>query len=128
MIKISNALVIDATEKLGIGTSQEFLIAKYYKKPTIVISPNGSHYNKTIRTEKSDNFHYIHPFLKSTSDIIVDSHEEAVMVLLGHFSGKKTILPKTIKMIESARQDYAKNFMHLDKYMADFTKSKNGYL
>lgn len=117
MLKMSDAIVMDARHRPGIGTSQELLIAKYYHKPTIVVCPKGSYYHKTIQTNKSNDFHYIHPFITATSDVIVESFEQAAKVFLDHVTGRKKIIPKTIDLIESSRKDYEDNFMQVDEYL-----------
>lgn len=55
-IRNSDIVIIDAREKIGAGTAQEMLIAKHF---------NG----KTIDD-------WIHPFIYSTSDIIIESEKE----------------------------------------------------
>jgi hypothetical protein len=117
MIEMADAVVIYAEQKTGIGTSQEFLIAKYYKKPVIAISPKGSHYNRIISTKKSKEFHYIHPFLTATSDVVVEDFEEAATALLNHLSGKKKIQAKSIEIIDESRKDFERNFLKQDKYL-----------
>jgi hypothetical protein len=118
-INLADAVLIDAREKTGIGTSQEFLIAKYYQKPVVAVAPMNSYFNKFIETSNNTVLHYIHPFLTATSDVIVESFHDSVVVLLEHFSGRKKIRPKTIDIIEQGRQDYERNFKHLDKYMLE---------
>lgn len=120
-IKLADAVLIDVREKTGIGTSQEFLIAKYYHKPVVAVSPHNSYFNKIIETSNNKTLHYIHPFLTATSDAVVESFHDAVVVLLDHFSGRKIIRPKTIDIIEQGRQDYEENYKHLDKYMLEVT-------
>lgn len=119
MIKLSDALVIDASNKLWLWTAQEFLIAKYYNIPVIAIAPKNSYYNKEIEKENGQVFHYIHPFLSSSSDLIVDTIEEAAKTYLAHISWVKIINPKSIDVIETSRKDYEANYKKYDKYMLD---------
>lgn len=123
-IKLSDAVLVNASEKIGIGTSQEFLIAKYYHKPVVAVSPYNSHLNKIIETSNNKTFHYTHPFLTATSDAIVENFNDAAIVLLNHFSGRDTIQPKTIDIIEQGRKDYEEHYQHLDKYMLGLTVTK----
>ncbi|MFK7780656.1 MAG: hypothetical protein QM490_06040 [Candidatus Gracilibacteria bacterium] len=125
MIHLSNALVIDARNKMGLGTSQEFLIAKYFGIPVIAISPKNSYYNKVIEKEDGKTFHYLHPFLSSSSDIIVSDIQEAAQVFLGHISGKDLIQIKSIDLIEKTRKDYEENYLIYDDYMQECIRNIN---
>ena len=120
-IKLADAVIVNASEKTGIGTSQEFLIAKYYHKPVIAVSPYNSYFNKIIETSNNKTLHYIHPFLSATSDAVVEDFNHAAIILLDHFSGRNTIQPKTIDIIEQGCKDYEENYKHLDKYMLALT-------
>lgn len=76
-IKASDIIIVNAEEKLWLGTSQELLIAKYFSKLVISVVPKNSAHRKSNLT-----FHgkfvedWIHPFLFTTSDIIVESPHE----------------------------------------------------
>lgn len=80
LIKISDAVIVDASTKLGVGTSQEILVAKYFKKFVICVVPLGSHHRKLMMnndgvTPIED---WIHPFIKCTADEIVSSIGECI--------------------------------------------------
>ena len=108
MIYLSDAIIVEAQEKLWIWTAQEMLIAKYYRKPTIVIAPENSHHNKFITTPSNNHFHFIHPFLLNSADVIVPDQEAAIEVLTNHLSGNKSIVAKNIDMIAvaAAQKDF----------------------
>lgn len=111
MINNSDAVIVDCVNKIGLGTAQEILIAKYFKKPVIAVSPKNSHYNRTITTEHSKSFNYKHPFLTSTADVITESFEEASTILIEHLSGKKVITPKILNnILENAIKEAPKYF------------------
>lgn len=116
MIFLSDVIVVNAQEKIGIGTAQELLIAHYYKKPVIAIAPNPSHYVKYIDTPKQKHLHYTHPFLTSSASLIVGSYGEAVRALKEHYAGKKPLRVKTINDIERERQKFVKEALKLDEY------------
>lgn len=46
-IKRADICVVDAREKLGAGTAQEIVIAKYLEKPVVTIIPRDTHHHKT---------------------------------------------------------------------------------
>lgn len=108
MIKKSDAIVMDGTVRMGAGTAQEILIAKYYNKPVILVCPKNSHYDRIIKTKNGESVHYQHPFLIETVDLIVRSFEQAAKALIEHFNKNKIINPKSIDLIEKSRLDYLK--------------------
>ncbi len=73
-IKESSLVVVNAEEKLGVGTAIELAIAKHYQKPVIVVLPKGSHHRRSDVV-----FHgklikdWIHPFIYVFSDFIVEA-------------------------------------------------------
>lgn len=100
-IKNSDIVIVDAREKLGAGTAQEMLIAKYFGKPVITILPKNTHHRRT-------NFEFvgkviadwIHPFIYSTSDIIVESEKELESAIAKVTNGKVKI--KNISIIDDS--------------------------
>jgi|GEM_PF-215276 8-oxo-dGTP diphosphatase len=121
-IYLSDAVVVNAQEKIGIGTAQELLIAHYYKKPVIAIAPTPSHYVKYIDTQKQKHVHYTHPFLMATANILVESYADAVKVLKAHYSGKKPLPIRTIDDIETKRQEFVKEALKFDTYTQNLFK------
>ena len=73
-IKGSSMVIVNAEEKLGVGTAQELVIAKYFKKPVISVLPKDTHHRRSKVV-----FHgrlvedWIHPFIFAFSDFIVES-------------------------------------------------------
>ena len=101
-IQSSDLIIVNAEEKLWLGTSQELIIAKYFSKPVIAVLPKDSAHRKSNLT-----FHgklvedWIHPFLFATSDIIVESPEDIDIDTL------KDLKIKDITIIDQAIQHFA---------------------
>lgn len=77
LIQTSDLLVVNAPEKLGVGTAQEMLVAKYFNKPVFAVLPPDSHHRRSNITIGGRLFNdWIHPFLLSTSDAIFDSLDD----------------------------------------------------
>ena len=110
--------MVDGSKRIGIGVAQEFLIAKYYDKPVIVVCPPGTHNNKVITTNKTDSFQLKHPFVTATADEIVESWEDAAKRLVDHFKGQK-IAVKSIDLIEESRKVYEEKYLSADAYVKD---------
>lgn len=102
-IQSSDVIIVNAEEKLGLGTSQELIIAKYFSKPVIAVLPKNSAHRKSNLT-----FHgklvedWIHPFLFVTSDIIVESPVDIDIDALKNLKIKDiTIIDQTIQHFTS---------------------------
>lgn len=73
----SSLVVVNAEQKLGAGTAQELVIAKYYKKPVVTILPKGTPHRRTnilFRGQRIDD--WIHPFIFAFSDFIIEDIAE----------------------------------------------------
>jgi nucleoside 2-deoxyribosyltransferase len=72
-IKNSDLVIVNAEKKIGVGTAQEIVIAKYLKKPVIIVLPKGSHsrrINLVINNQEIED--WIHPFVFSFADFIIE--------------------------------------------------------
>lgn len=74
LVRLCDVVIVNAASKLGVGTAQEMLIAKYYEKRVLTVLPPDTHHR---RTDLVMHGHvvpdWIHPFIFSTSDAIFDS-------------------------------------------------------
>ncbi len=79
MVKEADVTIVQADRKLGLGTSQEILMAKYFGKAVITVLPKDTHHRRTDLQMKSGLVKdWIHPFVKNPSDLIVEKLEDAV--------------------------------------------------
>lgn len=83
MIKSSDLIIVDAEKEIGkgigAGTAQEILIAKYFSRPVIAVIPKDTHHRRSnIVFNGSLIEDWIHPFLLSTSDLVVERIEDAL--------------------------------------------------
>lgn len=83
LIQKSDAVIVDASTKLGVGTSQEILVAKYFTKFVICVLPHGSHHRRPMLNTDGETpiEDWIHPFIKSTADEIFSSIDECISFL-----------------------------------------------
>ena len=112
-VRISDFVVVDARHKRGIGVGQEMFFAKMNKVPVIAVAPKNSHYVRgklEYLGQKVEN--YIHPFLFSTSDAIVESFEQAAEWIKGFL--EKPVEVKDISITEEAIKEYMQKYMHKD--------------
>lgn len=109
-IKYCDLVIVNAEEKLGVGTAHEMVIAKYFKKPVVVVLPKDSYHRKANLTFQGK-YHvadWVHPFIHTFCDFIVESPTEIEKIKDKIFS----ILPKDITIIDKAvkhREDVAGN-------------------
>ena len=76
-IRTCDMVIVNAENQLGVGTSQEMLIAKYFKKPVITILPKDTYHRRSnIQINSKFISDWIHPFIFSTSDFILEDIQE----------------------------------------------------
>ena len=106
-VKQADVVVINASQKLGVGTAQEILIAKYFKKPVVSILPKDTHHRRTnLVMPAATVADWIHPFIFSTSDAVVENLDQAVLWLKDHIKDPKPQNIKGLEIIDKAIEDY----------------------
>ncbi len=115
MIKISDLVIVNLTDDISIGGSQEMLIAKYYKKPLIGLAPKGGKFNKEEKELLGKTYrNWINPFVSVSCDKIVANIDELSALVKGFFS-KKSDLIKDISIIDDAVEYYKREHHSKDK-------------
>lgn len=106
-------IFVDARDRRGLGVGAEMMWAKLNKKPLVIWAPKNTHYHKsqtTILDVPVTNF--IHPFVESLGDQIVENLEEGAKWMRAVMSGSKVAI-KGIDHIEKAMKHYkAKQLVH----------------
>lgn len=99
-IKASDLVIVNAEERLGAGTSMEMVIAKHFGKPVVTVMPKDSYHRRSNLTFQGKYFveDWIHPFIHTFSDFIVETPQEIKKIQEKIFSEK----PKTIAIIDEA--------------------------
>lgn len=104
LIQNSDLIVVNAKERLGVGTAQELLIAKYFTKPVFTVLPHGSpHRRKDLQAGKGIVADWQHPFIVASSDRIFASVQELVEHLGTWQRGDPC---KTLQIIHDAIRHY----------------------
>lgn len=111
-------VVVEASNKTGIGTGIEMLTAKMHGVPVIAVVPKDSYYRKTAiyfmnRLTAEELEKWIHPFLGTLSDLIVEDLEGAAEWITEHLNKKKEI--KNISIINDAIEYYKENIYDKDE-------------
>lgn len=116
LIKNADIVIVHATSKIGAGTAQEMILAKYFQKPLVSIVPKDTHHRKTnivFHGEKIED--WIHPFIYVASDFVAESIEESIVWMkefLENPSKIKTIsvFDEKIALFEDAFPDIVKSY------------------
>ncbi len=107
IIAESNLVLVDGTREIGVGTAQEIMIAKVLNVPVIaVVPPDGKYRKKKCRMNGVTYTNYVHPFLNSTTDLIVDSHKDAILQLGNIEALLKMLQPKDEDFIDASIQHF----------------------
>jgi nucleoside 2-deoxyribosyltransferase len=107
LVRDCDILIINADSKLGAGTAQEMVIAKYFQKYVLTILPRDSHHRRSDL-----NMHgvvvedWIHPFVHQTSDRIVADVDELGRWLQNDCAELIKSPPKTLKVVDEAIEAY----------------------
>lgn len=107
LIKAADICVVDAQDKIGAGTAQEMVVAKYFQKPVVIVIPPDSHHRKSDIT-----FHgvtmpeWIHPFLVVSSDYVASSIEDAAVWIRNYSATPQDYKIKDMSVYETAIEHF----------------------
>ena len=113
LIKQADLVMVNAEIPVGLGTAQEMIIAKYFQKPIVVVSPKGSYYSPTvteINGKVVEKWH--HPFLATLSDWIIEDVKDLKPIL---WKFRKRKIPKWRIFVEKSIRYYLKYYFPKDK-------------
>lgn len=119
----SDIVFVDARDRRGLGVGAEMMWAKMNKIPVVTWAPRNSHYHKdqtTILGVLVANF--VHPFVESLSDKIVESLIEGSQ-WIEYVISNPTVEIKDVQYIGSAMQYYKDSQLHLDRPMKELLTS-----
>ncbi|MBS3904697.1 MAG: hypothetical protein KGZ39_05170 [Simkania sp.] len=110
---------VDVRERRGLGVGAEMMWAKLNKIPVIALAPKNSHYHKSettvLETPVKD---WVHPFVESLSDKIVETLAEGAAWILEALSDP-SITIKDMEFIEAAMCYYKKHQLKHDAPMQE---------
>lgn len=96
---VSDAVIVDARERCGLGVGAEMMWAKLHQKPVIIWAPQGSHYikEKAKILDQQEVNRWVHPFVECLGDLIIDDFSEILPWL-------QTLDKSSIKGVPSIHQ------------------------
>jgi hypothetical protein len=123
MIRMADVVIVNLTDDISVGGSQEMLIAKYFQKPLIGLAPRGGKFNRDEKEFFGRTFkNYTDPFVTVTCDAVAENVDELagfIPNLLDVAQGKKT---KDISVLDEALKYYKKNHHVFDTYLTSLEK------
>lgn len=107
LVKNADIIIVNAEKKLGAGTAQEMVIAKYFSRPVISILPRDTHHRRSnivFDGVKIDD--WIHPFLVAFSDSVFESVDDSIEWIKGFVKNPESKKIKNITIIDEAISSY----------------------
>lgn len=102
-VKNADICIVDAQSKIGAGTAQEIVLAKYFKKPVVIVIPQDTHHRKINVVFHGVNMEeWIHPFLKVSTDYVADSIADAAHWAKGYIKSPDSYNIKSLSVFEDA--------------------------
>lgn len=110
-IRNSDVLVVNLTDDISVGGSQEIFIAKQFGIPVIGIAPRGGKFNRlTYELGGKVYWNWLHPFVAGICDLVVNDAAELANAL----DNFDVIPAGGLHSIESAVNYYQRNASALD--------------
>lgn len=106
-IKECNLVIVNAEKKLGVGTAQEMIVAKYFNKYVVSLIPDSTHYcRRNLNMHGNIIDKWIHPFMNTLSDLVVEDLDELREKLPFAIQALKSGEFKGISIIDEACEYY----------------------
>ena len=127
LLKEADILIVNARSKVGAGTAQEMVLAKYFKKPVISVIPKDSHHRRSNVVFDGENVEdWIHPFLFVSSDLIVETIDEAIPWINSSKKNPSKTKVKDISVFDKLIVKFEKELRKtMEKYIKDELSIKN---
>jgi len=107
VIKTSDFIIVNAEKKLGAGTAQEIVIAKYFSKPVISILPKDTHHRRSnIVFDGTKIDDWVHPFVVTFSDLVIEKIDDCIQWIENFNKNSKSKDIKSITIIDQAIDSY----------------------
>ncbi len=122
MIKLADLVIVNLTDDISVGGSQEMLIAKYYDKPLVGIAPLGGKFHKKEKELFGNTYqNWMEAFVAIPCDKVAEDLAEIAEFInidmrLAEFKAK------TLQVIDESVDNYAKNYYPSDSYLRADTK------
>jgi hypothetical protein len=125
LLKEADILIVNAKSKVGAGTAQEMVLAKYFKKPVVSVIPRDSHHRRSNVAFDGENVEdWIHPFLFVSSDLIVETIDEAIPWISSYNKKPSKTKVKDISVFDKKVKKFGKELKEtVSKYKKELGKN-----
>lgn len=113
-IKNSDLVIVNLTDDISVGGSQEMLIAKYFNKPLLGIAKEGGKFVNSKFNDFGRTVNFVHPFVFVPCDAIVNDIDGAAEWIRNNI--EKVKHPKGINCIDKSIEYYVKNYLDTDEF------------
>ncbi|MDN3507004.1 MAG: hypothetical protein P0S96_07235 [Simkaniaceae bacterium] len=123
-VYFGDAIFVDARERRGLGVGAEMMWAKMNRLPVLTLVPKNSHYRRkevNLLGVHVDN--WVHPFIESLSDAIVENVEEGALWLKELASGNVKV--KGPEFIHEAMRYYQEEQLSHDLPMKELIEENS---
>lgn len=109
LIKTADIIIVNSEKKLGAGTAQEMVIAKYFSRPVISVLPKDTHHRRSnIVFDNTKINDWLHPFIATFSDLVVERIDDCIEWIKEFKKNPKSKKIKDITIIDEAINSYLK--------------------
>lgn len=116
LVKHADLIIVHAIPRVGAGTAQEMVIAKIFKKPVISVIPKNTHHRRSnIIFDGVLIKDWIHPFLFISSDLVVETIEEAISWIKSYVENSKIIKIKNFSAFTRSIRTFEKKLSSVIK-------------
>jgi len=118
----ADVILVDARERRGLGVGAEMMWAKMNRIPVLTLAPKDTHYQKKKMTLLGvDVEDWVHPFVESLSDAVIDDLHEAAIWIEKFLKGKTKV--KGPEYISQAMHHYQQSQLPSDIPMKELIQS-----
>lgn len=116
MINLADLVLVNLTDDISVGGSQEMLIAKYYNKPLVgIVQKNGKFFKEEIEILGKTYKNWLHPFVSITCDAVVEDINGAAEFIKNFFI-KSNNYVKDISILDEYLEYYKKQYYEKDNF------------
>ena len=112
-IKNSDLVIVNLTDDISVGGSQEMLIAKYFNKPLLGIAKEGGKFVNSNYNDFGRTVNFVHPFVFVPCDFIVNDIESAAEWIKNHLGKEKS---KDLSCIDDSIDYYLEKYLDKDQF------------
>jgi nucleoside 2-deoxyribosyltransferase len=116
LISRADIVLVNLTDDISVGGSQEMLIAKYYQKPLIGLAPRGGKFNAEVKIVLGKEVHnYIDPYVFCSCDYIAEDIFGVAALIVTIVTSSPPV--KSLTFLEDVTDYYLSQYYGQDTYV-----------